>query len=808
MGSSPKTRLPDLVRDSKLDTTLNENNTTHIYFDQPNRRAVPRRETWTKERYIGRGGNGVVWLEKRLVGNPNKGNREQCRAVKQIVSAQAASVSQIYKHELEALAKFSSPKYLPWFVELFGWYESPGCLFIAMEYCPLGDLQRFLAKQTRLPESDTREIIHQVVSGLRFMHNEDFAHRDLKPGNILIKSCPPEGEWWVKISDMGLSKRIEGAEAGTTTVKGTPGFFAPEQLGFGGADPRKVDAFRTDIWCLGEMTFRMLCGEAAFLSFDDLRSYHQGFTMFPRERLHKIGASGPATSFITSTMLVEPCSRLEIRQASEHEWFEINVNNDSTAGRAHASHPDLGPTNSEPKCETYLGAEPSGSWSTSSHPLHPLETDATTQPSYGEEYQNDNITPQSSSSCHTAESDCEGAMSNSQTLRQSPIPQEDEHVISAESPSVSTHSRGRTGDQSETNRREESPTTIFRNQQESSSPRPITAIVTDALIIDDVEAGDAKEDGKSEHSIEPQPEELPEGMRKSVEIETYFDKDLQPRSLWYLSGLPSDFTSRRAEYHWLTVVAMNDILLKVDEIEVQGNTEIRTRRKRLVDRVNAMIDELELAKKRFDSQQGERHNVESREKSPEDSQEHIDPWDCLRPKFRANFAAAKENLKSSPDSDEDDVVYEPPPSRTSRATNEKKKYDARPIKIKPRDPQQHIRRRASAERIRVPRPRRIPIIEEDSGSSWDSDEDDVIYEPPPSRTHSANVGQGVKSGENIRSSEGLSTGYRFHRRTRQPKAPSIVARRDGMHPRKSQLPETVYSMDIFDWLEDVSPYIV
>jgi serine/threonine protein kinase len=175
-------KLPDLVRDSKLETILNEDNTVHIFYDRPGRRAVPQRETWKKERIIGNGGNGVVWLEKRLAGSPSKGSQARYRAVKQITLAHATSVLQICTSELEALAKFSSRKYVPWFVESFGWYEGSGFLSIVMEYCPLGDLQRFLIKNTRLPESDTREIMCQVVKGLQFMHDEGFAHRDLKPG--------------------------------------------------------------------------------------------------------------------------------------------------------------------------------------------------------------------------------------------------------------------------------------------------------------------------------------------------------------------------------------------------------------------------------------------------------------------------------------------------------------------------------------------------------------------------------------------------------------------------------------------------
>ncbi|KAI0439035.1 kinase-like domain-containing protein [Xylaria telfairii] len=394
MGPPSTTKLPELVRDSRLETRLDGETTIHTYYDRPGRRAEPRREIWKKQRLIGNGGNGVVWLEKQLAGGPSKGSQARYRAVKQITLAQATSVLQVCKSELEALAKFSRRKYVPWFVESFGWYEGSGFLSMAMEYCPLGDLQQFLIERTRLSENDTREIVCQVVKGLQFMHEEGFAHRDLKPRNILIKSHPPEDEWWVKICDLGLSKRIEEVGAGTTSVKGTPGFFAPEQLGLGGADPRMADPFGTDIWCLGEMTFRMLCGKAAFPSYDYLCNYHQGTAMFPRECLDKVSASGPAMSFITSAMAVQPKRRLEIHQASNHEWFQIKINHDPTSGQSYPSDPVLGPLYSDQQCAPSLCTEPSGSWSTVLLPLRPIGAEATADISCGDEHRQSRIVPE------------------------------------------------------------------------------------------------------------------------------------------------------------------------------------------------------------------------------------------------------------------------------------------------------------------------------------------------------------------------------------------------------------------------------
>lgn len=51
-----------------------------------------------------------------------------------------------------------------------------------MEYISLGDLESNVkARSGRLPETETREIAQQILSGLEIMHAESFAHHDLKP---------------------------------------------------------------------------------------------------------------------------------------------------------------------------------------------------------------------------------------------------------------------------------------------------------------------------------------------------------------------------------------------------------------------------------------------------------------------------------------------------------------------------------------------------------------------------------------------------------------------------------------------------
>ena len=65
------------------------------------------------------------------------------------------------------------------FVRSFGWNEDDSAVFITMEYLELGDLEAYLTYKFK--ESEVLCISRQILEGLKFMHDNGFAHRDLKP---------------------------------------------------------------------------------------------------------------------------------------------------------------------------------------------------------------------------------------------------------------------------------------------------------------------------------------------------------------------------------------------------------------------------------------------------------------------------------------------------------------------------------------------------------------------------------------------------------------------------------------------------
>eukprot|EP00246_Nothoceros_aenigmaticus_P011800 TRINITY_DN3369_c0_g1_i1.p1 TRINITY_DN3369_c0_g1~~TRINITY_DN3369_c0_g1_i1.p1 ORF type:complete len:503 (-),score=85.53 TRINITY_DN3369_c0_g1_i1:342-1850(-) len=87
------------------------------------------------------------------------------------------------------------------------------------------------------------QLMRDIVSGLAHLHSRNIVHRDLKPQNVLVVNVHGR-PWRAKLSDMGISKRID-ADASSFdafTGVGSPGWQAPEQLRHG-RQTRSVDMF-------------------------------------------------------------------------------------------------------------------------------------------------------------------------------------------------------------------------------------------------------------------------------------------------------------------------------------------------------------------------------------------------------------------------------------------------------------------------------------------------------------------------------------------------------------------------------------
>ncbi len=119
--------------------------------------------------------------------------------------------------------------------------------YIAMEYFPGGDLRARMRRP--VPPVAALQIVAQIARALDAIHGVGVLHRDLKPGNVMVRADDT-----VALIDFGLAKQLalESEITGTGEIFGTPYYMSPEQ-GHG----ETVDE-RSDFYSLGVILYEML----------------------------------------------------------------------------------------------------------------------------------------------------------------------------------------------------------------------------------------------------------------------------------------------------------------------------------------------------------------------------------------------------------------------------------------------------------------------------------------------------------------------------------------------------------------------
>ncbi|VUC37622.1 unnamed protein product [Clonostachys rosea] len=308
-------QIPDLVHDSKIETSITGDRIEHVFYEPgrtPQERRRRRVESWQRDVVLGKGAYGIVYKEHQC------GQGNAARAVKEISKCTDDGKPLDYMREVEAIIKFSHDNYSHCFVRSDGWFEIGDSIYITMEYMEHGDLQRHLSHP--LPELEARQIVGQVLEGLRFMHDNGFVHRDLKPGNIMVVTKGPD--WFVKIADFGISKRRQkGVTTLHTLQRGTLGFVAPEVIGVNAETTGGSYTFAVDIWSLGAMAHYILTHKLVFDNASDIVLYAMKLKEFPIAALDRSRASEKAKNFIIALLAAHPESRPLVATAFDHPWL-------------------------------------------------------------------------------------------------------------------------------------------------------------------------------------------------------------------------------------------------------------------------------------------------------------------------------------------------------------------------------------------------------------------------------------------------------------------------------------------------------
>ncbi len=174
-------------------------------------------------------------------------------------TAQEQDFRQRFTAEARLIAKLTHPHIVP--IHDFG--EDAGWAYIVMEYISHGTVRERLIQaevnRMRLSLVWVLKVIEQAAEALDFAHENGIVHRDVKPGNMLLRT-----EDYLLLSDFGIATILAARRAASLTGSGsvgTPQYMAPEQAVPGGA----VDG-RADIYSLGVVLFQCVAGQLPFVA--------------------------------------------------------------------------------------------------------------------------------------------------------------------------------------------------------------------------------------------------------------------------------------------------------------------------------------------------------------------------------------------------------------------------------------------------------------------------------------------------------------------------------------------------------------
>jgi serine/threonine-protein kinase len=238
---------------------------------------------------IGEGGMGKVYLaEHTKIGRMAaiKMLRPKYAARKDIVHRffqEARAVNQIRHDNIVQITDF---------VEGEG---KAGHTYLVMELLTGDNLGDLLRRGEPVDPARALNIFIQICSAVQAAHSVGIVHRDLKPDNVfLVRRTNLEGGEgeFVKVLDYGVAKLMGDAiaEEKKNVVIGTPAYMSPEQ-----ASAREVD-HRADIYSLGAMMYRVLCGRPVFEGSsiqEYVKKHLQQSPIPPNQVIADIGGSIP-----------------------------------------------------------------------------------------------------------------------------------------------------------------------------------------------------------------------------------------------------------------------------------------------------------------------------------------------------------------------------------------------------------------------------------------------------------------------------------------------------------------------------------
>lgn len=212
------------------------------------------------ESILGAGGFGITYLATDTQLNKIVAIKEYLpsemavRVSGQTVAPKSSSDNDDYSwgltrflDEARTLARFQHPN----LNQVHRLFEANGTAYMVLDYVEGRTLSQILKEQGRLSEIVLKRLLREILSGLQAVHDAGFVHRDIKPGNIMLRNDGSS-----VLLDFGAARQAIGQRSKSLTSILTPGYAPVEQY-----DTRAEDVGPwSDMYALGMVAYRAVTG--------------------------------------------------------------------------------------------------------------------------------------------------------------------------------------------------------------------------------------------------------------------------------------------------------------------------------------------------------------------------------------------------------------------------------------------------------------------------------------------------------------------------------------------------------------------
>ncbi|KAM9474782.1 serine/threonine-protein kinase PLK2b [Clarias gariepinus] len=192
-------------------------------------------------------------------------------------------------------------------VHFYHHFEDKDNIYILLEYCSRRSLAHILKARKVLTEPEVRYYLRQTVSALKYLHDQEILHRDLKLGNLFVSDSME-----LKVGDFGLAAKLEPVSNRRKTICGTPNYLSPEVLN------KQGHGWESDIWALGCVMYTLLQGKPPFET-NNLKETYRSI----KEARYSLPSSLSlqARQLIASMLSRDPADRPRLDEIAQHDFL-------------------------------------------------------------------------------------------------------------------------------------------------------------------------------------------------------------------------------------------------------------------------------------------------------------------------------------------------------------------------------------------------------------------------------------------------------------------------------------------------------